>query len=251
MTIVISLAQVPVVEGDVQTNIANHLIQIQQSSAHGADIIVFPELSLTGYELDRVKDWAMVKEPAQFHELSQAAVDNNIVVISGCPLIADTSSKPTIGAVICYPDGRTEFYSKQYLHTGEERYCSAGNHDCFIDVKGSRIALAICADFSSDKHWGNAHENGADIYIASALISELGFQSDSCRLADIAKEIQCPVLLSNHISETGGWQVAGNNSIWSSDGHVQYSSDTKSPSIFLCTIANHSISTDTYFTENI
>ncbi|MGP8305319.1 carbon-nitrogen hydrolase family protein [Vibrio sp. YIC-376] len=239
--ITISLAQVPVSKGDLGANLSHHLAMIEKSSSYNADVVVFPELSLTGYELEWAQELAMNHESSVFKELSQAAVANKIIVIAGCPLNSNHSDKPTIGAAICFPNGSVEFYSKQYLHEGEEKYCSQGSVDYSINIKGRRIALAICADFCSPEHSNKARESGADLYIASALISDSGFETDAKILSGIAEKHNLPVLLSNHISVTGGWSTCGNNSIWNSSGELVFSSESKEICLVLCTISGHHI----------
>ncbi|NMH67019.1 carbon-nitrogen hydrolase family protein [Shewanella salipaludis] len=239
--VTISLAQIPVVKGDLRVNLEHHLKMIEQSSRYNADVVVFPELSLTGYELDLAAKLAVSPEPSYFKELSQASIDNDIIVIAGCPLKSFKSSKPTIGAVICFPDGTVQFYSKQYLHAGEETYCSFGSTDYFFKVKGHQIALAICADFTESAHSRQARELGADIYVVSALISDNGFVPDAKMLSEIASEHGFPVLLSNHISVTGGWTTCGKNSIWNSGGKLVFSSDSKDSCLVLCTLAGNEI----------
>ncbi len=96
--------------------------------------------------------------------LSQSSVENNIIVVAGCPL-ATENKKPTIGAVVCFPNGNIEFYSKQYLHEGEGKYCSSGFEDYIFPVGDYNVALAICADFTNPNHSANAAKKGADIYV--------------------------------------------------------------------------------------
>lgn len=116
------MAQIPVVKGNVVENLSNHLIMIAQSSLYGANVVVFPELSLTGYELELAQELAFSPQSPHFSTLSRASIENDIVVIAGCPLNIKNSAKPTIGTVICFPDGTIEFYSKQYLHEGKGRF---------------------------------------------------------------------------------------------------------------------------------
>lgn len=239
--ITISLAQIPVVKADLRENLSHHLTMIEQSSSYKADMVVFPELSLTGYELELAQELAMPQDSSVFTELSQASVENEIIVIAGCPLKSNNSTRPTIGAVICFPNGSIEFYSKQYLHEGEDKYYSHGSVDYLLNVKGRRIALAICADFSLPEHSSKARELGADIYIASALISDKGFDADAKILSDIAATQNFPVLLSNHISATGGWSACGNNSIWNASGELIFSSESKENCLVLCKIAGNDI----------
>ncbi|MCG9633367.1 carbon-nitrogen hydrolase family protein [Vibrio sp. Isolate30] len=237
-SITISLPQVPVMKGDVSANLKHHISAIEISSQHNADVVVFPELSLTGYEPELAAELAFDPEPSAFKELSQAAITHHVIVIAGCPLKSSETSKPTIGSVICFPDGRVEFYSKQYLHSGEEVFCSRGEQDYYFQLNGNQIALAICADFIEPLHSTRAKAMGADVYLVSALISEMGFAPDSKLLSDIASTHKFPVLLSNHISVTGGWDTCGKNSIWGVNGNRVMLSNTKEECVVLCTIDN-------------
>lgn len=240
-SITISLAQAPVTKGVVEDNLNIHLSYISESSSIGADLVVFPELSLSGYELELAEKLAFHKESPEFKTLSKSSIDNNIIVIAGCPL-ANEEYKPAIGAVICFPNGNIDFYLKQFLHEGEGKYCSSGTEDYLFSAGGYRLALAVCADFSEPKHQKNAAEGGADIYIASALISETGYQTDAHILSQIASQYKIPVLLSNHISQTGGWATCGKNAVWNSSGEMVVSSDGKEECLVLCTFSGGIVS---------
>lgn len=229
----IALAQLPVEKGAVAENLAIHLTYIQHAARLGADVVVFPELSLTGYELELLGQLAMSKSAETFNTLSAAAVAHNIVVIAGCPLVNE-SSKPHIGAVICFPNSKREFYAKQHLHEGEGVYCSAGHESYQFTVNDTRIALAICADFTNSAHAEAAAAQQADVYIASALISEAGYTPDAQLLAAMAKRHQFPVLLANHISNTGGWQTCGKSGGWNTAGEVAVAANGTEPSLVLC-----------------
>ena len=50
--IIFSLVQYPSIKGDIKNNLNNHVKHIKLSAESGADIVIFPELSLTGYELE-------------------------------------------------------------------------------------------------------------------------------------------------------------------------------------------------------
>lgn len=246
-SVTISLAQAPVVRGALQENLAQHIHMIEKSAQNDADLVVFPELSLTGYELDLAQELAFVKNSPILKELSQSAVNNDIIVIAGAPLASETNAKPTIGAVICFPDGSMHFYSKQYLHEGEDKFCSNGSTDYFLHINGNKIALAVCADFVSPEHSQRAAELGADIYVASALISENGFATDAKILSGIASKYSFPVLLSNHISTTGGWTTCGNNSIWNQNGEHALSSGSKAPCLVVCKVSDGQIEVNTVY----
>jgi predicted amidohydrolase len=49
--ITVALAQIDTRLGEVQANLDKHLARIEAARLAGADLVVFPELSLTGYQL--------------------------------------------------------------------------------------------------------------------------------------------------------------------------------------------------------
>lgn len=233
--ITIALAQLPVIKAEVDDNLQTHLAYIERAAALGASVVAFPELSLTGYELALLSQLAMPRDDATFAALTAAAVANNTVVMAGCPL-HNPNGKPYIAAVICFPNGEHTFYLKQHLHEGEYVYCAPGCESGRINVNGTRIALAVCADFTHQHHAAIAAAQQADVYLASALISPGGYAQDAELLAAIAKRHQLPVLLANHVSPTGGWQACGNSGGWNAAGELAVSAFGTQPSLVLCHI---------------
>lgn len=204
-------------------------------------MVAFPELSLTGYELALLSQLAMPRNDKNFAALTAAAVATNTVVIAGCPL-RNPDGKPYIAAVICLPNGEHTFYLKQHLHEGEDVYCAPGHESGLINVNGTRIALAVCADFTHLNHSASAAAQQADVYLASALISAGGYANDAELLAAIAQRHQLPVLLANHVSTTGGWQTCGNSGGWNSAGELAVNAFGTQPSLVLCRIHHGAIS---------
>ncbi|GHC21755.1 hydrolase [Kushneria pakistanensis] len=233
--ITIALAQLPVIRGAIADNLAAHLRYIEQAARHGADVVMFPELSLIGYEPDLLTSLAMSSDDDVFDTLSAAAATNNLVVIAGCPLIND-GSRPHIGAVLCFPSGERMLYAKQHLHDGEAAYCAPGHADCLFTVNGVRIALAVCADFAHPAHAEAAAARNAQVYLVSALISQSGYDVDVELLAGIARRHQLLVLLSNHISNTGGWQTCGRSGGWNASGERVTGAEGSDACLVLCTI---------------
>lgn len=232
-----ALAQHKAVKGNIKENLNRHKKFCSEAARLGADIITFPELSLTGYEPSLLEDLAIDMSSTHVHELSQFAVSNGIAVIAGCP-IKSGQSKPYIGAIICHPSGEVDFYSKQYLHQGESEYCVAGSENYFFNVNQIKIALAVCADFTEPRHQSDALTEKAVVYLVSALISKGGFSQDSALLSHIATKIKAPVLLSNFLGETGGWDTAGKCSVWDKEGNAVVQGSHFEEGLTLCTFEN-------------
>ncbi|MBA5763785.1 carbon-nitrogen hydrolase family protein [Vibrio sp. 404] len=245
----IALAQISVMDGELEANLKQHLGAIKQAAQQGADLVMFPELSLSGYALSRAEELALDSKHSVLRDLSEQAVVHQITIIVGC-FLQNGTEKPTISAVICNPTGELNYYAKQYLHVGEEQYCSAGKHNHYLRLKGYKLALAICADFSNPQHGRDAGEDEADIYLASALISATGYSEDAKILANLAATYRMPVLLSNHISDTGGWQAAGNSAVWNADGTVAFAVDNTKTCLGLVEMTGNQIVGRTYFIHN-
>ncbi|WP_432470360.1 carbon-nitrogen hydrolase family protein [Amphritea sp. HPY] len=238
-----ALVQCPAVKGRIDLNLQNHLKYVALAAANGADIVIFPELSLTGYEPELASDLALdtSADADPVIPLSEAAQTQGVIVVSGGPLQSD-GTRPYIGALISYPSGITELYRKQHLHPGESEYFIAGNESYVISYKGQQIALAICADFCNPDHSAEAKAAGADAYLCSVLISENGFAPDSQLLQSRARENVFPVLMTNYSGETGGWKSCGKSRVWSSDGEVIIASEGSENSMVLCTLSNGKVS---------
>ncbi len=236
LNLIVSLPQIVVTRGDFDYNLASHLKAIHDSANQGADLVVFPELSLTGYELDIAREWSPVTASCIFAKLAEAATSYNVTLLVGCPIHIENSEKPAIGAVILSPCGQRDLYLKQHLHTGEEEYCIAGDKAFCLELNGLKLGIGICADFTVPQHAQSAKRSGCHAYLSSALISDEGYVTDAEILANIAKDNAFPVLLSNHISKTGGWLACGKNSVWDHQGRCQGSAPEYQVGIYLVNI---------------
>ncbi|MEZ9573660.1 MULTISPECIES: carbon-nitrogen hydrolase family protein [unclassified Vibrio] len=236
----VALAQYRVKSRNIAVNMESHKELCVQAAHLGANIITFPELSLTGYEPELLSELAINRSSPLIEELSSTAVSNGLTIIVGCPLRSEHST-PYIGAVVLHASGEVNYYQKQYLHEGENNYCVAGDDNYFFSVNNVKVGLAVCADFTEPMHYSDAKAANVDIYLVSALISKKGFSLDSELLSSIAKKLDVPVLLSNFVGKTGGWDTAGKCSVWDSEGEIVVQGSEILEGITVCTITNGKI----------
>lgn len=213
----IAIAQTATRDLDIQSNLQSHIELIIQASMAGAELVVFPELSLTGYVLPELSSFSLTEGDDTLVQLSKVAHRYAIDVIIGGPLQANCD-KPAIGAARLSRHGHIDYYRKQYLHQGENEWCSSGRKSFVFELNGLKLALAICADFCHPQHAVDAVKLGADVYSVSALISSAGYDADAAMLSNIARQHAIPVVLSNHVGQTGGWQCAGRSAAWDGNG---------------------------------
>lgn len=212
----IAAAQSSSVKGHIESNVRRHAEFVRAAAEHHADVVVFPELSLTGYEPEIARTHLISMEDERLNPLRELADQFDLTIIAGAP-VASSLDKPHIGALVIRSEDAL-IYLKQHLHTGEEAFFSPGNKRCVIDVKGMNVGLAICADTNEPSHPREAAQNGAAIYAAGVLVTEEGYTPDITLLQGYAVQYGMAVAMANHSTPTGGWIPAGKSAIWDDSG---------------------------------
>ena len=212
----IAVAQIPSSKGDVSANIKRHLLAIEKAAIARVSYLVFPELSLTGYELELASELAFTLDDKRLLPLIESAIKHKIVIAVGVPLLV--SDVIHIAIVIISAEGDVSSYSKMHLHTGEEEFITEGTSHYLVKVQSSNgelnIANAICADITHPIHAQTCYELGANIYMAGALIGQNGYASDVRFLQGYSDDFNMLVAMANHNQPTGIWMPIGKSAIW-------------------------------------
>lgn len=212
----VAVAQVSSIKGDVNSNINTHLKAVTAASKDAVDYLVFPELSLTGYEPELADELAFSLDDSRLKPLIEAACHHQIILGVGAPIAGE--DKPYIGLIVIYPNGRLACYRKRHLHPQEDVFFAAGETQHYTTAKGATIANAICADTNNAAHAQECASAGSDVYLAGVLITEQGYEADTGELARHAQHFTMLVGMANHNAPTGGWSPCGKSAIWSPTG---------------------------------
>ena len=214
----IAAAQSISVPGDVPANLLIHMQFIAAAQAAGVELMVFPELSLSGYELPRLAGCLLQPGDACLVPLREAARASGMTVVVGAPL-AGAGGKPAIGALSFFPDGECSVYRKQYLDPSEEAFAASGAVGSRRHALGDEsFVLAICADTNHEPHAEAAAASGASLYLASVLFSVSAYAQDAGKLRHYAERFDMGVLLANHGGPSGAYQSAGRSAFWAPGG---------------------------------
>ena len=106
-------AQTTPVRGVVDENIEQHLRLVRAAADEGAELLVFPELSLTGYELDLAGELAFSEDDPRLLPLVDAASAASMILIVGAPVKIGTELH--IGAFIVLPSREIDVHTKHRL----------------------------------------------------------------------------------------------------------------------------------------
>lgn len=216
----VAAAQSASVPLDIAANLRRHLDFIDAAAAERVELLVFPELSLTGYELEGLVPYAIGADDARLDPLAERARAAGMTVMLGAPIL-NPGGRPFIGAITLHAEGRRSVYRKHFLHDGEEGHVSPGSSLSQLhDIGGEPTAVAICADTSDQRHPHAASVAGARLYVAQMLITPGGYAKDSAQLAGYARLFRMDVLLVNHAAPSGGMDSAGRSALWSAGGEL-------------------------------
>ncbi|HEV7333299.1 MAG TPA: carbon-nitrogen hydrolase family protein [Flavisolibacter sp.] len=212
----ICLAQIKPTPGDIATNINLHLQWINLAVSQQADMIIFPELSLTGYEPALAGKLATTPGDSRFAVFQDSSNSHNITICMGMPL--RNAEGITISLLLFHPAGEVSVYSKQYLHPDEEPFFIPGKNSVRLVGNQAPIALAICYELSVPAHAKKAIERGAQFYLASVAKTAEGIEKAAERLATLAKDHTITTLMVNSIGNCDGMICAGRSAVWNSKG---------------------------------
>jgi len=213
----IAAAQATSIAGDIAANAEEHARFIGVAGDLGVQLLMFPELSLTGYEPAIARTRALATDDARLDPLRNLAVRFRMAVVAGAPMVAG-QGRCRLAALAFLPDGSISTYSKQHLHPGEEAFFEPGAGGDLLRVSGETVALAICADATYPTHAASAAARGASIYAAGVLITDKGYAADAGLFGRYASEHGMACVMANYAAPTGGWVPAGKSAIWCAGG---------------------------------
>jgi predicted amidohydrolase len=178
--------------------------------------VVFPELSLTGYELDAP---SITLDDPRLLPILEACAESGSVALVGAP-VQGAAGESHIAMLAVDGRGATVAYCKLWVDTSEAHRFTPGSQPAVLDVDGWRLGLAICKDTGIPQHASDTAALGMDAYVAGILMSvdETAVQVERARR--IAASHQVWVALASFAGSTGGGydRAAGCSGIWTSDG---------------------------------
>ncbi|KQT94656.1 hypothetical protein ASG49_07400 [Marmoricola sp. Leaf446] len=202
----------PHVADDLTRNVATHVEAVRRA---GARLVVFPELSLTGYDLaaDAVDPGDPLLVP-----LVEACAAVGAVALVGAP--ARTDGVETIAALRVDEGGVAVAYRKQHLGRAEQERFTPGPAPVAIDVDGHRVALGICKDTGTAAHLRDVAVLRPDLYVAGLVHRPDELEEQRARAGRIARATGVPVVLASCAGPGGPAYptTAGHSGVYAADG---------------------------------
>ena len=221
----IALAQLNLLVGDVHGNATRVIATTRRARAElGADLVVFPELTLSGYPpedllfhrgfrrqielgLDRVRQEVQdASVVVGFPEYTRAGIYNSAALISG-GAIAAIHRKAEL---------------PNYKVFDEKRYFQPGAQPTVVDRQGFRVGLLVCEDIWEPESTQLARSDGAELLVViNASPYELHKQREPEDIARIrARDVGLPLVYVNIMGAQDELVFEGNSFVMDAEGKV-------------------------------
>jgi len=227
----VAMAQIAPVLAHRERNVALHVAQIEAARGEQADLVVFPELSLTGYFVrDMVPDVAIRRDAPEIRRLMQAAGPTALVA----GFVEESPQQRFYNAALFAEEGRiVHVHRKVYLPTyglfDEQRYFAAGERiEAFDTARFGRVGLLICEDFWHLSAAAIMQAEEVDLLVCVANSPARGVDGDKIRTAvaydsmarTFAQLLGAVVIVVNRVGFEDGLCFWGGSRIAGPDGSV-------------------------------
>lgn len=146
--ITVSIGQMDVVRGRVETNLAVVSIMVEEAARRGSQLLVLPELWSTGYDLKRASTYATAVNEGVFAQVADLAKQHRIDIVGS---LLSLMGEEKYGNTAVYYDRNGDnlgTYHKIHLFGAmdEDSYLTAGDSLTVVETGWGKVGLAICYD---------------------------------------------------------------------------------------------------------
>jgi predicted amidohydrolase len=182
MKLNLAIAQINTRLGNIQANLEKHLSLAKQAWQDGMDVLVFPELSLTGYVLQDLVPTVACRAESEdpiFHHLLDASRDIDLVVGF---VDEDTRHRFYIASAYLSQGKIIHIHHKVYLPTyglfDEGRFFAPGESVRAFDTRFGRFGMLICEDFWHASPPYLLWLDGADLFLFTSASPGRGLNGE-------------------------------------------------------------------------
>ncbi len=222
----IGLAQINVVSGDVEANTEKMLGFISRAKNSSCDLIIFPEMSDTGYDMDvilkKANEWGEGPVPI----LRKSAKENGINIIAG---VSKKTPKGVFNGVVSIDRGGgiVNEYFKTHLITAEpmleHESLVSGEEIGVFEIEGIRIGIMTCYEIRFPEIARTMALQGADLIVIPAAWPLVRLPHWQNLAMARAIENQLYVAATDRIGNDTGLQFAGTSMLIGPYGDVMAS----------------------------
>ena len=115
----------------------------REAASQGAEVLVFPEMNLTGYSASQPLPHALERDGQEYQVLSNLARRRRLTILAGL-VEAAGGGKRYATQLACLPDGRIFFHQKTHLSTVEESWLTPGSQISVFKDQFFTFGIQLC-----------------------------------------------------------------------------------------------------------
>jgi predicted amidohydrolase len=214
-TLKLALVQMQSSVGDIDANLKKMLMFIDRAAEENADIICFPEASLTGYSSDHGPDDTVYDCGLPVGAVRNAACANDIIIVFGF-MEKKNKGLPYLTQLTICPDGTSMKYRKTHLGTREAGRFTEGDSIDVLDTEKTVIGVALCWEAHMPDIFTVLRRNGAELIViphASNLGGGRRKETWMRYLPARAWDNDVYIAACNSIGDNGRGSISGGGSI--------------------------------------
>lgn len=233
MNLTLALAQIDTRLGDVEANLEKHLEVIREADQAGADLLIFPELSLTGYVLqDLTATVAHHPSPDDFIFRNLLEASKQLDLVVGF-VDEDRRHRFFISSVYLSGGEVLHIHHKVYLPTyglfDEGRFFAWGDSVRAFETRFGRVGILICEDFWHASPPYLLWLDGADLFLFSSASPGRGLntemQLESARWVEHINQAYASLFTvfvahANRVGYEDGLNFWGGSTVFDPNGHL-------------------------------
>ena len=240
MSVTVSIAQINPIVGSFKQNLQMITEAISQAKNNNADVIIFPELALTGYPPEDLlfRPTFIKKVEETLQQIAQ--VSTGITSIIGAPVIRGGK---LYNMACVLRDGKSVFeYAKQHLPNyrvfDEKRYFNKGKENGIIEINGHKVGLLICEDIWKKPSAKKAKVAGAELLL---VLNASPFRSGKTQerlnlLKQRSSDNKIPIVYNNLVGGQDELIFDGESMVFSAEGELTFQAPSFETGVFTQTL---------------
>ena len=241
----IAAAQLDCVLGDVAANLRKMAEFARRAKANEAELILFPEMSDTGYAMPVIREHAGAWSSGAVPELQALAQQHSMVIVSGVseregPLVFNSQVVINRDGSILGKYRKTHLFAPAPIE--EDRCCAPGSGLTSIGLDSFRIGLSICYDLRFPELYRSlALKDEVNLFLLSSAWPCP--RASHLRILATARAIenQSYLILANRVGNDNGVEFCGSSAIIDPGGALLASASTDREELIVAEVAPETV----------